>query len=219
MAGSPPTPSTTSISLSDRGKECEKERERERERAREARAGSGSSGGERRTSYQTVGFSHLFPLDAPPGPMTPDSESSQSFTSPTTSHHLRQYPPPSSYVTTTSRTTAATTPVSEEAAAASSEPIPLWPGPEEASAMLVNYRARKTALFPFILVPEHMTEAELRTQRPFLWKGVMLVECFLDGKRQMAIGAELLEEIGVAALKAPKKGVDLVHGVLLMIAW
>jgi hypothetical protein len=85
--------------------------------------------------------------------------------------------------------------------------------------MLSNYRAKKTDLLPFIVIPPHMTEERLRTERPFLWKAVVMVECFLDGKRQMAIGAELLEEIGVAAFQKPRKGLDLVHAVLMTIAW
>ncbi|KAF4461180.1 cercosporin resistance [Fusarium albosuccineum] len=75
------------------------------------------------------------------------------------------------------------------------------------------------ALFPFVLVPEHMTALELREHRPFLWKAVMMVGCFLDGARQIKLGEELLTEIGRAAVVDGLKTLDLLHGLQILVSW
>lgn len=95
----------------------------------------------------------------------------------------------------------------------------IWPTPAEAEVMLQDYKDIKSRLFPFVVVPPGMSEAELRVKRPFLWKGIMVVERFLQGTGQMAAGKELLTEISRATFVEPLKSLDVLHGLLLTIAW
>lgn len=95
----------------------------------------------------------------------------------------------------------------------------LWPDETEAEAMLAEYKSALGRCFPFTVVPGHMSSAELREKRPFLWKGVMLGACYFDGPRQDRLGDELLREISEAAFVRPQKSLDLLQGLQLLIAW
>jgi hypothetical protein len=81
------------------------------------------------------------------------------------------------------------------------------------------YRENMAHLFPFAVVPPDMTAAQMREQRPFFWKGVMMEACLFEGARQVALGNELLREVSQAAFVRPEKSLDLLHGVQLLIAW
>jgi hypothetical protein len=74
-------------------------------------------------------------------------------------------------------------------------------------------------LFPFAIVPPHLTSAQIREQRPFLWKGIMVEACLFDGARQILLGNELLREVSEAAFVKPEKSLDLLHGLQLLVAW
>ncbi|UPK89727.1 hypothetical protein LCI18_000662 [Fusarium solani-melongenae] len=94
-----------------------------------------------------------------------------------------------------------------------------WPTPHEAELLLANYRNIHACLFPFVKVPEHLTALEVRENRPFMWKAIMMVGCFLDGARQVKLGEELLAEIGRAAVVDGLKSLDLLHGLQMLVAW
>lgn len=94
-----------------------------------------------------------------------------------------------------------------------------WPTPQEAAMLLEAYRTVHSPLFPFALVPAHMSSLELRQHRPFLWKAVMMVGCFLDGARQVKLGRELLGEIGQAAVVDGARNLDLLQGLQMLLAW
>lgn len=85
--------------------------------------------------------------------------------------------------------------------------------------MLEDYKAYMAPLFPFVVVPPHMTSDQLRKERPFLWKGVIMQACHLDCARQIALGQELLSDIAQASLTKPQKSLDLLQGLEILIAW
>ncbi|KAF5668862.1 cercosporin resistance [Fusarium heterosporum] len=93
-----------------------------------------------------------------------------------------------------------------------------WPTPREAELLLAGYRTN-ACLFPFVCVPENMTALELREHRPFLWKAVMMVGCFLDGARQVKLGQELLSEIGRSAVVDGLNSLDLLQSLQMLVAW
>lgn len=74
-------------------------------------------------------------------------------------------------------------------------------------------------LFPFVVVPSYISAAQLRSERPVLWKAVMLQACFLEGGRQVYMGRKLLQELSEALLTKPRKGLDVLQGLLLYIGW
>ena len=96
---------------------------------------------------------------------------------------------------------------------------PLWPEGDEAETLLDVYRKHLGHLFPFTVVPPHLSAPQLRAQRPLLWKAVMMEACLFDGPRQVALGTELLREISEAAFMKPQKNLDLLQGLQMLIAW
>ena len=97
--------------------------------------------------------------------------------------------------------------------------VSIWPSDAEAEGMLEEYKKYKARLVPFVVIPPGMSAAELRVQRPFLWKGIMVVERWLDGTGQVTAGKELLMEISRATFVEPVKSLDVLHALQLAIAW
>ena len=95
----------------------------------------------------------------------------------------------------------------------------LWPQGGEAEAMLGEYKTYMGHLFPFAVVPPHMSSAQLRQHKPFFWKAIMMKACLFDGARQVSLGNELLKEIPEAAFMKPQKNLDLLQGLQLLISW
>jgi hypothetical protein len=95
----------------------------------------------------------------------------------------------------------------------------IWPQGEEAEAFLGLYRERMGHLFPFAIVPPHLTAAQMQEQRPFFWKVVMLEACLFDGQRQVALGDEILKDISEAAFIKPQNSIDFLQGLLMFVAW
>lgn len=94
----------------------------------------------------------------------------------------------------------------------------MWPMQGEAEAMLAEYRSKAARLFPFIVLPE-IKASELKEQRPFLWKAVMIVACFLDGARHDRLGEELINEIVTATMMKTERSLDILQGLQLLVAW
>lgn len=85
--------------------------------------------------------------------------------------------------------------------------------------MLEWYKETMAPLFPFIVVPPHMSSAELRRQRPFLWKAMVMAACFYDAPKQLLLGKALLCDIGQAAFGRPQAKLDLLQGVEMLVTW
>jgi len=98
-------------------------------------------------------------------------------------------------------------------------PSELWPCGEEAEQLLREYLGPVAELCPFVIVPAGFTSAQLRRARPFLWKGIMVQACFLDGTRQVTLGTQLVREISEAAMVKSQTTLDLLQGLQLLLAW
>jgi hypothetical protein len=95
----------------------------------------------------------------------------------------------------------------------------LWPEGNEAVEFLEDYNTFKGHLFPFAVVPPHLDSTQLKTEKPFFWKAIMMTACHMDGLRQMAMGNELLKEVCEAAFMRPQKTLDLLQGLMILISW
>ena len=95
----------------------------------------------------------------------------------------------------------------------------VWLDGVEAALLLKEYHEHMNDLYPFVVVPAHMSSDELRRQRPFLWKAIMIEACHMDGRRQTAMGHQMLTEIAAATLTASSKTLDLLQGIQLLLAW
>ncbi|KAK4456185.1 hypothetical protein QBC34DRAFT_287132 [Podospora aff. communis PSN243] len=94
-----------------------------------------------------------------------------------------------------------------------------WPEGEEAETLLTTYKDNLAHLFPFAVVPPHLSSYELREKKPFFWKAIMMEAYLNDGARQIALGNELLRDISEAAILRPQKSLDLLQGLQVLISW
>lgn len=94
-----------------------------------------------------------------------------------------------------------------------------WPLPSESEMLLLVYREMFAEFFPFVVIPKGMTAVELRTQRPFLWKAVMLSSSIFDCTRQCKLGEELLADIGKASIVDGTRSLDMLQAVELLLGW
>ncbi|OLN94052.1 hypothetical protein CCHL11_03516 [Colletotrichum chlorophyti] len=149
-----------------------------------------------------INCDHLFrPTMAPVGPSgDAGSDTSPAPSSSTTDDHH----------TTTSQSQPDAGSVSEESP---------WPLNNEHSLLLQTFVNDLQPLYPFVIVPPHMGPTQLMAERPYLWKGVMMTACHLDATRQVTLGNELLQDIVQAAFTRPKKSLDVLQGLQLLIAW
>lgn len=95
----------------------------------------------------------------------------------------------------------------------------IWPKNDEAEVMLSEFRKFMMPLFPFVIIPEYITSEQLRIGRPTLWKSVMMAACHLDGSRQIVMGNQLLGELAAAAFLQPRRTLDMLQAVLVLIGW
>ncbi|KAK4114046.1 hypothetical protein N656DRAFT_796558 [Canariomyces notabilis] len=95
----------------------------------------------------------------------------------------------------------------------------LWPQGDEAESMLAEYKTHMGHLNPFAIVPPRMSSAQLREHRPFFWKAIMMQACLFDGARQIALGEDLLRDISETAFLRPRKSLDLLQGLQILICW
>ncbi|KAG5979217.1 hypothetical protein E4U55_005403 [Claviceps digitariae] len=94
-----------------------------------------------------------------------------------------------------------------------------WPLASESEILLMVYREIFAQLFPFVLIPREMSSADLRSQRPFVWKAVMLSANIFDSTRQSKLGEELLADIGKASIVDGSRSLDMLQAVELLVGW
>ena len=94
----------------------------------------------------------------------------------------------------------------------------LWPQAAEAEVLLALYTNTLADVFPFVVIPE-MKASDMKVQRPFLWKAIMVAGCFLDGARHEKLGEELLAEISKATMIDGVKSLDVLQGLQVLVAW
>ncbi|EPE07288.1 trna processing endoribonuclease [Ophiostoma piceae UAMH 11346] len=106
-------------------------------------------------------------------------------------------------------------------AAPLSSPVPdnIWPKPDEAEIMLSEYRDYMMPLFPFVIIQQYTTAEQLRCDQPTLWKAVMIAACHLDFRRQIVMGNQLVGELAAAAFLQPRRSLDTLQAVLILIGW
>ncbi|KAG6018569.1 hypothetical protein E4U41_003763 [Claviceps citrina] len=94
-----------------------------------------------------------------------------------------------------------------------------WPLASEGEMLLMVYREMFAEYFPFVILPREMSSADLRAQRPFVWKAVMLSASVFDSTRQSKLGEELLADIGKASIADGSRSLDMLQAVELLLGW
>lgn len=85
--------------------------------------------------------------------------------------------------------------------------------------MLDLYRMEMMPLFPFVLIPPQITTAELLRDNPVLYMAIMAVACQDDLDVQLELAKMCRQEIGHKVWIQTEKSLDLVQGILVLLAW
>ena len=64
-----------------------------------------------------------------------------------------------------------------------------------------------------------MSADQLRQEKPLLWNAVMSQALCMDPSRQVPLGDKLLNDVISACFFMPKKSIDLVQALEVLLAW
>jgi hypothetical protein len=85
--------------------------------------------------------------------------------------------------------------------------------------LLRAFKEQFAVRFPFILLPPHATSSELRTQKPFLHRAIMMVAS--QGKRmqQIEMAKEISMDIAAALILRGERSLDMLQALVTYNAW
>ncbi|KAG4437722.1 hypothetical protein IFR05_006805 [Cadophora sp. M221] len=89
----------------------------------------------------------------------------------------------------------------------------------DANALLSIFKEIFLPRFPFIIIPDNMTADLLRSEKPWLYKSVMMVAYQEDRFRQIEISKQFLVDISSALLLRGEKSLDMLQGMVVYNAW
>lgn len=101
----------------------------------------------------------------------------------------------------------------------STKPSQLEQDEHESEIMLREFKTNLAEQFPFVVIHPDSKSRSLRNERPLLWKAIMVASSHGASDRQMARGADLMEDLTKRLLSIAEKSLDLLQALLLFIAW
>ena len=93
------------------------------------------------------------------------------------------------------------------------------PDEREAEIFLLDFRSNMTEQFPFVVIRPEATSQSLRSEKPLLWKAIMVAATHGNSDRQLSLGANMMEDITTRLLFRAEKSLDLLQALLIFIAW
>ncbi|EHY58925.1 Transcription factor opdL [Exophiala dermatitidis] len=82
-----------------------------------------------------------------------------------------------------------------------------------------DFRTDMSQYFPFVAIPPSQTIAEIRRAKPFLFRACLTVACHGDLHLQRQMAHELSKQLGDCMLVRGDKSLDLLQGILILVAW
>lgn len=89
----------------------------------------------------------------------------------------------------------------------------------QADVLVEIFKMRMTPHFPFVVVPAHVSAAQLRIERPFLFLAVLAVTSFDDISVQRQLGQRLKQAVSERILSIGALTFDVLQGLLVYLAW
>ncbi|KAI1099232.1 hypothetical protein F4804DRAFT_322439 [Jackrogersella minutella] len=100
---------------------------------------------------------------------------------------------------------------------------PLQPGFgltwDQAEQAISNYRAKFTPFFPFVVLDPDAAAHDILSEKPLLFRAIMLVAAQLTLAKQKEIRRSVLAYIGQHMLVMEERDLSLLQGLLIFIAW
>ena len=85
--------------------------------------------------------------------------------------------------------------------------------------LLYIFRHNMVSQFPFVVIPEGISAAELSQTKPFLFKTVIMVASYHDKSGQARMAKEIFQYLSAHMIIANEKSLDLLQGLLVLTAW
>ncbi|MCJ1437433.1 hypothetical protein MMC27_006820 [Xylographa pallens] len=86
-------------------------------------------------------------------------------------------------------------------------------------SLLTLFQCHIASRFPFVLIPATVTASQLNRDKPFLLKVILMVAAFHDQQVQTTRVDEIMEYLSSHVLIRSEKSLDLLQGLLILIAW
>ncbi|RBR21817.1 hypothetical protein FVER53590_00428 [Fusarium verticillioides] len=93
------------------------------------------------------------------------------------------------------------------------------PPPASDEELLKLYRKELQALHPFVIIPDGVTAAKLKTTRPFLMSAIRMVTSYRSLRSMRAQMYHLMKYIADHMLIRSERSLDLLLGIIVIIAW
>ncbi|KAJ5082899.1 hypothetical protein N7532_011942 [Penicillium argentinense] len=92
------------------------------------------------------------------------------------------------------------------------------PSDREGQFLLKIFTTSMVPLFPFVVIPPHMTADQLRQEKPFLFLAISMVAC-QSASRQREISKMVKDYIAEKIVIRNERSLDLLQGLLVHLAW
>ena len=86
-------------------------------------------------------------------------------------------------------------------------------------ALLCNYRNNMAPQFPFVIIPNRVSAAELAQTKPFLYKTVLMAASYENQTGQNEMTEEIFQYLSAHMIMANEKSLDLLQGLLVLMGW
>jgi hypothetical protein len=93
------------------------------------------------------------------------------------------------------------------------------PEPADSNRLLEVFKEQFLPHFPFIVIPTGMSSQELRAQKPWLYKAIVMVANCEDRGYQTAMNEHIISEISRAMLLRGEKSVDTLQSLIILNSW
>jgi hypothetical protein len=90
---------------------------------------------------------------------------------------------------------------------------------ESDEALLSMYRTRLSPQFPFVVVPDCVTSAELKKSQPFLFKTIRMVASLRQRPSMWKQRGALMQHISNAFFLSLDRSLDLLQGMIVFLGW
>lgn len=89
----------------------------------------------------------------------------------------------------------------------------------EANRLLSVYREQFAPRFPFIDIPDGLPAEDLRNQKPWLYRTIMMVAAQDNRSRQQELGEHIFSEMACAMLLRGEKSLDMLQSLCVCNLW
>ena len=89
----------------------------------------------------------------------------------------------------------------------------------QASRILSLFRSHYMLSFPFIIIDPNLTAEDVYKEKPFLFRVIMLVAAPLPEPRRAKMKRNVLAYLGQQMLVEEERRLELLQGLLVIIAW